>query len=984
MPSIDRSTSTPTSTPTPSATNTPTPSVSFDPDAVFSEAPFGGGFLPTPPSDTLTPTPTQTPTLSPTPTSTITKTVTRTPDPTTTLTPTNTNSSTPTLTTTRTVTPTISSSDTPAASPSATVTSTTTPTASITNTLTTTPTRSPTATATSTITPTPTRTVTRTNTPTVTNSISPTKSVLSSTGWLTPTFITDTPAPTRTPTISNSRTHTPTPTNTRTTTNTITPTISNSPSLTPTRTPSSTPTSSPSTTLSATPPVSPSVTPTTTPSSTITNTITRTPTNTPPVSATSTPTQSFTNSPSSSITASVTPTKTSSLTPTNTRTPTSTISNTPTGSLTPTPTESITPSITQTSTVTRSITPSNTPTTTLSPTLSGSATPTPSPSSTSVTSTPTKSLTPSVTLTPSSSPPISGNNSANYDGMLSPTLAANWNGTTSGNVTTVGSNGRPSAYGTYDQGGNVWEVVETASNSGSQPARGSSWFNNDASMRFSSSINVGSSSNVSRVRGLRVSTVSNPLDLDNFVIVDDINNNPDTREGINKGSVSYTYYIGKYPVTNCEYVEFLNSVDPEGLNPEGVYSDSMNDFVWGGITYVSGNAIGDKYETKTNMDNKPVNYITWFSTARYCNWLHNGRQTYNTTNDAANDRNFGSYNINTETSGNRVPKESGANYYIPTENEWHKAAYYKGGGTDAGYWTYPTQSDSQPTRVTANSVGDGLISGSPANISSYSCPPPPFSPSTLSGLTLWLDASHNTTLFDQDSGGSNPSDDDEIGRIEDKSGNNNHFYQDTSGYRPILKTNIKNNLDIIRFDGSDDNMIMSSGLMSDLITASGSTVFIVAKPSSISTNNNTNIWDNQTILTDNGPWNGFFTLRSLTSDNDKISSYAYDGIDDQVATITYNDPQTIINQWVILTTKHDGSDLSITINSNSSDSNILITRDNINNIPILGMVDDTADEEFIAKFFDGDLAEIVIYNVSLSSGDVSSVENYLSQKWDIS
>ena len=27
-------------------------------------------------------------------------------------------------------------------------------------------------------------------------------------------------------------------------------------------------------------------------------------------------------------------------------------------------------------------------------------------------------------------------------------------------------------------------------------------------------------------------------------------------------------------------------------------------------------------------------------------------------------------------------------YFIPTVDEWYKAAYYKGGGVNAGYWTY--------------------------------------------------------------------------------------------------------------------------------------------------------------------------------------------------------------------------------------------------------------------------------------------------------
>jgi len=68
-----------------------------------------------------------------------------------------------------------------------------------------------------------------------------------------------------------------------------------------------------------------------------------------------------------------------------------------------------------------------------------------------------------------------------------------------------------------------------------------------------------------------------------------------------------------------------------------------------------------------------------------------------------------------------IPKESNANYYIPTENEWYKAAYYKGGGTNAGYWLYATQSDTVPTSVNASAVGDGLINGEPANVSDYFC-----------------------------------------------------------------------------------------------------------------------------------------------------------------------------------------------------------------------------------------------------------------------
>jgi formylglycine-generating enzyme required for sulfatase activity len=43
-----------------------------------------------------------------------------------------------------------------------------------------------------------------------------------------------------------------------------------------------------------------------------------------------------------------------------------------------------------------------------------------------------------------------------------------------------------------------------------------------------------------------------------------------------------------------------------------------------------------------------------------------------------------------------ITRNASATYFLPSENEWYKAAYYKGGGTNAGYWLYPTQSNTAP------------------------------------------------------------------------------------------------------------------------------------------------------------------------------------------------------------------------------------------------------------------------------------------------
>ena len=295
-------------------------------------------------------------------------------------------------------------------------------------------------------------------------------------------------------------------------------------------------------------------------------------------------------------------------------------------------------------------------------------------------------------------------NSANYNSK------ADWNDQ-DGNVTTVGSNGGPSAYGTYDMSGNVWDWTDMNGTPDSvRVIRGGSWRYGAPDLSSAGRFSNAPSHKLDII-GFRLSSSLNPLSLSNFVVVDDANNVADTN---GYGSVSANYLIGKYSVTNCEYIAFLNAVDPEGTNPQNIYDANMNTNVRGGITFVSGNANGSKYVTKTNMSNKPVIWVSWFDAARYCNWLHNGALTYNTTNDAANARNSGAYNVGTANTGNAVVKNSGANYSIPTENEWYKAAYYtpNKNGSGPGYWLYATQSDSPPTPVTADSSGNGIIPAS--------------------------------------------------------------------------------------------------------------------------------------------------------------------------------------------------------------------------------------------------------------------------------
>jgi len=179
-----------------------------------------------------------------------------------------------------------------------------------------------------------------------------------------------------------------------------------------------------------------------------------------------------------------------------------------------------------------------------------------------------------------------------------------------------------------------------------------------------------------------------------FVTVGDPGNIADTT---GYGAVVDTFQIMKYEVTNSQYAAFLNSVAK--TDTYSLYNTNMGSRIRGGITRngVSGTF---SYAVKTNMGGKPVNFVSWFDAARYANWLHNGA-----TSSASTE--IGAYTLGGASGGNAVAVNGGAKYFLPTENQWYKAAYYKGGSTNAGYWDYATQSNTNPTPISANSTGIG-------------------------------------------------------------------------------------------------------------------------------------------------------------------------------------------------------------------------------------------------------------------------------------
>ena len=174
-------------------------------------------------------------------------------------------------------------------------------------------------------------------------------------------------------------------------------------------------------------------------------------------------------------------------------------------------------------------------------------------------------------------------------------------------------------------------------------------------------------------------------------------NAPDTRYiGNSVGDVDHVYQIGKYEVTAGQYTEFLNAVakaDPNSLyNPKmaDISFDISNGF--GANIQRTGSSPNYSYSVAADWADRPVNYVSFWDAARFANWLHNGQPTGaqgpGTTEDGAY------HDVGNQTLFGR---NAGAKFFIPSEDEWYKAAYHnKTAGLAASYFDYPTGSNTAP------------------------------------------------------------------------------------------------------------------------------------------------------------------------------------------------------------------------------------------------------------------------------------------------
>jgi len=257
-----------------------------------------------------------------------------------------------------------------------------------------------------------------------------------------------------------------------------------------------------------------------------------------------------------------------------------------------------------------------------------------------------------------------------------------------------------SPYGTMGQGGNANEWNETTADgnndlaTGSRTQRGGIWVNNSSSLQSTtrSTKSPAFEGGGTSFRIAKVSVPAPPVEL-TFVTIDDVGNAADTTS---YGDVSYTYQIGKYEITEGQISAY--NADPINSTRQ--------------IT------------TDNRGTNKPATSITWNECARYVNWLNikEGLQPayYFTTSGVNDDITLWSSGEAWQLGGENLYRHKDAKYFLPSEDEWYKAAYYKSVGVNAGYWLYPTGSDTAPTAVASGTTTEtavfDFVSSDPADV----------------------------------------------------------------------------------------------------------------------------------------------------------------------------------------------------------------------------------------------------------------------------
>lgn len=231
-------------------------------------------------------------------------------------------------------------------------------------------------------------------------------------------------------------------------------------------------------------------------------------------------------------------------------------------------------------------------------------------------------------------------------------------------------------------------------------------------------------------------------------------------------------------------------------------------------------------------------------------------------------------------------------------------------------------------------------------------------PTDLSGLRLWYKADAIGSLANNDP----------VTTWIDSSGQGFDAGQATGGSKPLYKTNIQNGLPVVRFDGVDD--FFTNVTWSGIVDSTGGGIYTILGMINVasSATGAAATYDDACILTDAGGNTGYAHTRDATGSL-TVRAYNWDGNEDfaSVTGVGYS-------AWRKITQDHDNTTLRI-----KSQGGAFATA--ASGAPSASGSMLFGSNYAGAKFFAGDIAEIVLYDRVLTDPERDSIELYLFNKW---
>jgi formylglycine-generating enzyme required for sulfatase activity len=174
-------------------------------------------------------------------------------------------------------------------------------------------------------------------------------------------------------------------------------------------------------------------------------------------------------------------------------------------------------------------------------------------------------------------------------------------------------------------------------------------------------------------------TGTNQFTID-FTTIGNTNNSADTT---GYGSVGYAYRIGTYEISQNQ----ITAATASGLQ-----------------NVTAGAWTGDR----------PAAHMSWYESAAFVNWLNTSKgfaPAYNLTWSGST-WSMALWTVgNAGYDANNQYRNSQAKYFLPSENEFYKAAFGKSDGS--GYYLYPTASNTAPTAVESGTTSGTAVYNNP-------------------------------------------------------------------------------------------------------------------------------------------------------------------------------------------------------------------------------------------------------------------------------